>query len=67
MPERTCAISPTGQAASLAVREPRLRAVSGLLRMSRTGEPSFGIVDFCVRGKSALDRDDAAIANANIR
>ena len=34
---------------------------------TRTGEPSFGIVDFCVCSKSALDRDDAAIANANIR
>ena len=34
---------------------------------TRTGEPSFGIVDFCVCSKSALDCDDAAIANANIR
>jgi hypothetical protein len=37
------------------------------LDQTRTGEPAFGIVDLCFCGKSAIYRDDAAVADANVR
>jgi hypothetical protein len=37
------------------------------LDQTRTREPAFGIVDLCLRSKSALDRNDAAVADANVQ
>jgi hypothetical protein len=37
------------------------------LDQTRTGEPAFGIIDICLRSKSALDRDYATVADANVR
>ena len=50
-----------------ALHDARLVEMDMALDQTRTGEPAFGIVDFCFCGKCAIYRDYATVADANVR